>query len=591
MNKDCIVCTEQDFIAHFVQNSPQIMWFLGAGTSRTAGMPTAMDIIWDLKQKYFCLQENQELQVHNLHNKAIRDKIQNYMDGKGFPMAGSSGEYSFYFDLMFGEDCGAQQQYIAAQLDPRKTSLNIGHRVLAALLELGLARVVFTTNFDDVIEDAFSAITGKRLSSFHLEGSYAALDALNAERFPIYAKMHGDFRYRNIKNLSADLLHNDKEIQKCFLAASNRYGIIVTGYSGRDSNVMNLFRLVLEQNNPFPQGLFWVTTSISRAPEPVVELLSLAKSKGVRAHLVETGTFDIMLSKIWRQLPAKPDELDSKVRTAKAQVVSIPLPPPGKKYPILRMNALAISEFPKCCSTVEYKKPLTYQELSEKDREHRPDIVWAYTDRLLFWGRAEDAVKLLDEKNIIAIKGYNCENEGASIAESNIMKSFYEHALARSLCHDRPLHLRRKDKTYYAVVDNHAIDDCRLRPLKDALGYRGTPGDINGPVTGMKGTFWAEALSIKIEQKNNAFWLLIEPDIWISPLVARKNAFDVLRAKKLRRYNNQAFNLLSAWIQVLFGSVGDGRVVEVSCFPDADCVPRFKLNTRTAYSYQGGSNA
>jgi hypothetical protein len=41
--------SEQNFLGHFVQNAPQLMWFLGAGTSRTAGMPTATDIIWRFK--------------------------------------------------------------------------------------------------------------------------------------------------------------------------------------------------------------------------------------------------------------------------------------------------------------------------------------------------------------------------------------------------------------------------------------------------------------------------------------------------------------------------------------------------------------
>src|SRR3972149_9566786 len=234
-------CSEQNFLGHFVQDALQLMWFLGAGTSRTAGMPTATDIIWDLKRKYYCLQENQDLQTHDINKQAIKRKIQDYLDSKGFPALRSAEEYSFYFGLTFKEDYSAQQKYITDQLDSQKISRNIGHRVLAAFLEMGLARVVFTTNFDEVIETAFSAVTDKSLTSFHLEGAYAALDALNAERFPIYAKIHGDFRYKSIKNLASDLLNNDEEIQKCFLAASNRYGLIVTGYSGRDANVMAMF--------------------------------------------------------------------------------------------------------------------------------------------------------------------------------------------------------------------------------------------------------------------------------------------------------------------------------------------------------------
>lgn len=581
--------TEQNFISQFVQNAPQLMWFLGAGTSRTAGMPTATDIIWDLKRKHYCLQENQDLQAHDINNKAIRGKIQAYLDSKGFPAQGSAEEYSFYFDLTFGEDYSSQQKYINRQLTSQNISLNIGHRVLAAFLEMGLTKIVFTTNFDEVIETAFSAVTGKSLAPFHLEGAYAALDALNAERFPIYAKMHGDFRYKSIKNLASDLLNNDKEIQMCFLAASNRYGVIVTGYSGRDANVMSMFSAALDQNNPFPQGLFWTTPRLSDVPDSVSTLIGAARVKGVRAHIIETGTFDIMLSKMWRQLPEKPNNLDLKVRTAKARLVSIPLPPSGEKYPILRTNALAITECPRQCGMVDYAVPMTFQELNDKMNEHRPNAILSYTDRILFWGNTSEIYKILDKEKVNAIEPYNFEDSIASIAQSGIIKSFFEQALARSLCLEKPLLLRRKNKTYYAVVNHEAVNNPLLQPLKDAVGFKGKPGSITGLVSGLEKTYWAEALSIKLEERNGTLWLLIRPDIWISPLSLREKATEFLRNKKIYRYNNQSYQLLDAWIRILFGFIG-AQDIQIACFTDTDYVPSFRVNTRTAYSLGGGAN-
>lgn len=198
--------SDNELISRFIQNAPQIMWFFGAGTSRTAGMPTATDIIWDLKHQYYCLEENQNIQNHDINNESIKRKIQTYMDSKGFPMLWNPEEYSFYFNLIFKEDYSAQQKYLNAQLSEEKISLNIGHRVIAALLEMKKVPIVFTTNFDSVIERAFAAVTGKDLAAFHLEGAYAALEALNSESFPIYAKIHGDFRYQSIKNLPQDLV-------------------------------------------------------------------------------------------------------------------------------------------------------------------------------------------------------------------------------------------------------------------------------------------------------------------------------------------------------------------------------------------------
>ncbi|MFC1991118.1 SIR2 family protein [Chloroflexota bacterium] len=582
--------SEQDFISHFVQNAQHLMWFLGAGTSRTAGIPSATDIVWELKRKYYCLHENQDLQSHDIHNKAIQRKIQNYLDSKGFPSPMSAEEYSFYFDLTFGDDYSSQQKFIVDQLDPRTLSLNIGHRVLAALLEMGLTRVIFTTNFDEVIETAYSAVTGRNLSPFHIEGAYAALDALNAEQFPIYAKIHGDFRYRSIKNLSSDLLRNDQELQKCFLAASNRFGLVVSGYSGRDNNVMEMLMSALDQNNPFPQGLFWITPHHTEVANSVTELITSARDKGVLAHIIETGTFDIILSKIWRQIPEKPNNLDLKVRTTEARKVSIPLPPPGSSFPILRTNALAITEYPQQCGKVDYTSSLTFPELREKTWEHNPDTIWTYTDQLLFWGNPDEIYKIINKDKVTGTELYNFDNSADAIAQSGFIKSFFEQALAQALCYEKPILLRRKRRTYYAVVSQKDGYNPILQPLKDTLGYQGKPGSISGSVPGSNEVFWAEALSIKLEENNGLLWLMIRPDIWISPLKMREDSTEFLRKKKAHRYNNQSYQLLDAWIRILFGSVGSGEEVLVSCYPDTAYSAPFKISTRTAFSRSGGLN-
>ena len=207
------------------------------------------------------------------------------------------------------------------------------------MLAMGRAPLVFTTNFDEIVETAFAAVAGRNLPTFHLEGSYAALSALNAGQLPIYAKVHGDFRYQTVKNLSRDLLNNDFEIQKAFLAAATRFGVIVAGYSGRDENVMKMFRDAIDQNNAFPHGLYWTVPTASRVAPNVHDLLSYAQGKGLKCGIVQSGTFDEMMSKIWKTLSNRPPDMDAKVRSAVAASVSIPLPAAGTAFPMLRTNA------------------------------------------------------------------------------------------------------------------------------------------------------------------------------------------------------------------------------------------------------------
>lgn len=580
--------SESKFLQHYLQNAPHLMWFLGAGTSRSAGLPTATDVVWDLKRRYYCLHENQDLHSHDINNKAIKQKIQAYMDSKGYPVLWSPEEYSFYFDLIFGDDDQSQQRYINETLSSNKISLNIGHRVLAGLMEMGNARIIFTTNFDEVIETAFAEVAGKSLSTFHLEGAYAALEALNREDFPLYAKVHGDFRYQSIKNLTEDLRNNDREIQRCFLAAATRYGLVVSGYSGRDENVMSMLREAIDQNNAFPHGLFWTVPRLSSVERGVREIIAYAKDKGVRTGVVETGTFDEMLSKIWRQVKDKPQAIDEKVRTASVASVSIPLPPPGRQFPILRTNALPVIMTPPHCGVVNLGCAVTFSELQKKSIEHSVNAIWTFTDEILFWGDREEISKMLPAEKSPTINLYDIEDGQKLASESTFVKSFFEEALATALCHGKPLFLRRKNRTYYAVVQNDAVNDKLFSRMRNELSYKGKQAYIAGNVPGLRDVTWAECVSIRLEERGGSLWVMLRPDIWIKPLARRQEAREFLRKRRLYRYNNQAYRILDAWIEILLGEVGSGNAVKVSCFQGANYSAEFEIGTRTAYSRGGG---
>ncbi len=572
---------ESDFIRHYASNAEQIMWFLGAGTSRSAGMPTANDIIWDLKLRYYCLQENQDIQQHDISNNVVRKKIQSYLDSKGFPEAWSNEEYSFYFELSFADDYSAQQKYLSEQLSNDKISLNVGHRALAGLIALNRARLLFTTNFDEVIETAYSKVIQKHLPTYHLEGAYGALDALNSERYPIYSKVHGDFKYQSIKNLAIDLLENDQKIQDCFLAACSRYGLIITGYSGRDQNVMNMFRKAIEQHNAFPAGIFWTVLRLSDAHPNVIKFIQDAKDKGINANLVESGTFDTMLSKIWRQVK-KPDELDAKVRTVKQIEVSIPLPDPGKSFPVIRTNALPIVQVENTLAKIDSAIPLSYPELKDLVRSKQPKAIMAKGEFIMGWGSKDEFIQTLGYENCDKIVPYILSNPVQSISQSTILFSIYERAIWTALAKNKPIR-KRSNRGFYLCADHTQNSDPRLATLKKAVGYRGSLGSINGRVPNSDNVFWSEAVKVKTEIKNGSYWLLLEPTIWIEPFTERHNFRDFIKSKRGKRYNQITSSILDAWITILLGSTGD-KNVEIGYYEDTEFPLKFEINSRTAYS-------
>ncbi len=379
--------TQGELTAQFAPRPQGFAWFLGAGASRMSGLPTATDIIWDLKRRHYAREENQEITRQDMQNDSVQTRIQSFMDSHGFPPLWADDEYTTYFEKIFGDGKERQRRYLRAILAEDRVTLTVGNRVLGALLAAGMTRAVFTTNFDSVVERAVVDVSGRSLAAFHLEGSTAAVQALNNEEYPLYCKLHGDFRYDSIKNLSVDLANQDRQLALCMQSAAGRYGFIVAGYSGRDASIMAVFRDALAQPNPFPNGLFW--TSIKGAPvlPAVAALIEAARGRGVNAGVVEVETFDALLLRLWRNLPDKPAALDAKVRRSIQAEVHIPLPAIGTAKPLLRLNALPIRLLPTRCLVVRTARPFEWTELRDLQKQSDPRLIMTKADEIWCWDR------------------------------------------------------------------------------------------------------------------------------------------------------------------------------------------------------------
>ena len=563
------------------------MWFLGAGASRSAGMPSATDIIWDLKRLHYCSKENQSITDNELSNEAIKSKIQSYFDGMGSPPPGSDNEYSYFFKLVLGDDPRNHQKYLEDKLNQDKISINSGHRVLSALIAMKKARLIFTTNFDGVLENAHSLVTGKDLHTYALEGATAVVNALNNEQFPIYAKMHGDFRYFELKNLPEQLIENDKEIEKCFLNATSRYGIVVIGYSGRDNNVLDAFRRAIEQPNAFPKGLFWITSFHGFVFPAVTQLINDAKSKGINAHIIEADTFDILMIRIWKLTKDKPANLDAKIKRTIFEGPRIGRYPDLGGFPIIRTNAFPILQMPTSCNSLQLRVQLSYTDFLQKVKDVKTSLMMSKQDSILYWGPKIDISKIFPEEEIRA------QN---SIDLTEIIKTYNSHtkswiirALVVSLIRGKSIKLR-KYHGFHAVVSAKHEKFNEIEPLlKEALitydyktKTRKSPKELAGKVPGINDAYWMESAELTLDFFDNRHWLVIKPDIWIEPIERRKDAKDFITAKKRNRFNSTQNALLEAWKKILLGS--DQETIVTPYGDDESNKPVFKIGCITAFS-------
>src|SRR5207247_1360333 len=109
-----------------------------------------------------------------------------------------------------------------------------GHIALAVLMVLGRVRLVWTTNFDKNIEDAAARVFGGTgtLTVATLDSAAIAEESIADERWPILAKLHGDFQSRRLKNTSEELIAQDERLRTALVAQGRRIGRGVAGYGG-----------------------------------------------------------------------------------------------------------------------------------------------------------------------------------------------------------------------------------------------------------------------------------------------------------------------------------------------------------------------
>jgi hypothetical protein len=571
----------------FCARPQNFAWFLGAGTSRSAGLPTATDIIWDLKRQYYCREENQEITRQDVQNSAVRDRIQSFVEGRGFPTQCDDNEYAVYFEKMFGDDKERQRKYLRTILSEELVTLSVGCRVLGALMISGLCRVVFTTNFDSVVEKAIAEMGGQSISAYHLEGSRSAVEALNNEEYPLYCKLHGDFRYDSLKNLPADLERQNEALSECLVNASNRFGLIVAGYSGRDASVMSLFRKALDSHNPFPHGLYWTGIKGFAIPASVADLLKRAREKGVDAEYVPIETFDALLLRLWRNMDKKSPELDARIRKTKIGDVHISLPRPGRGKPLVRLNAVPIISMPRACMALTFREAKDWEDLRLASSKGK--LILTKSDGVWCWGPEREIAAAFGD-DLLSARSCNLPTDFASPANLHF-KRFVEDALCAALAKGKRLLSRRNRESAFLIANPHAKTGSGLGALSQVLGpIFGTVPGLLAPVTEQHPepvkVDWSEAVRVSVDFKNGRPWLLLDPDIWIWPARARHSAVAFLDERRSDRYNQKYNAILDTWIRIVLGT--DERKVEMIVCPfdegnEAEN-PSFRIGSRTAFA-------
>lgn len=350
---------------------------------------------------------------------------------------------------------------------------------------------------------------------------------------------------------------------------------------------MRLLRSALSTPNPYPHGLFW--TGMKNAPvlPAVTQLIDDAKRVGVKAGFVEIETFDAFMLRLWRNIEDKEPLIDAKVRKSAQTSVAIPIPQAGKGA-IVRLNALPVLSLPGECQTITFRSDKEWGDLRAATAATEGKLIFTKSDTVLCWG--QEALIRAHFKDIIAISTHDISAKIADIGRNLHIKGFLGDAMCRALARGKPLLARTTRGGSYLIVDAHSSDQAALEALHKVVGK--TTGQIAGLFATVdddhpdpEKVFWAEAVRISIDIVDGRSWLLLDPDVWIWPPRARKDASAFLDERRGNRYNKLYNALLDGWLTVLLGT-DRSAATTVSAYESGAVAenPSFSISSRTAYT-------
>lgn len=533
-----------DFIRRFSGRSGKLMWLLGAGASIAAGIPSAWNMIQEFKQKLYTSKNHVSPKVINdLSNPAICRLLQNFIDNMGsYPPEGDPEEYAALFEAACPTELD-RQNYIEKNISLGKPSY--GHIALATLMCNNWTRIVWTTNFDHLIADACSKVYGStmQLASVDLDSFNKLPDLINNERWPIEIKLHGDFRSRRLKNTAEELRQQDASLRQQLINACQRFGLIVAGYSGRDSSIMEAIEKGLDSPSPFPYGLFWLCRGTANVLPAVTNLIDRAAAQGVECALVNIESFDETLRDIISFLPSL--DITCLDNFAKRSIWSAPPAPIGDKngFPVIRLNALKVAKLPSRCRLIECS--IDGQKKLDEAISCSGSNIFAVrvSSGVLAFGDDSDIRKLLTPYGITAFNEH--EISLGRLSRDTQEKSLIRQALSHGIAHKTDMGIIRKRNEDFLFPK-----DVRNQKWS---GLKSLVRDLSGTLAADSATRWREGISFRLELVGSELWLTYEPRIIFSSATAETlyARTEFANKRTATRYNKQLNSLLSFWGELL----------------------------------------
>lgn len=278
--------TVQDVVRALRDCKGHYSFLIGAGTSKPAGIPTGGDLIWEWKQERYIEEHDDVDGADDVVEEEIERWANSYEDDHA-----DQNSYGFWFEEVHTTP-GQRRHLIREKVENKDPTF--GNIVLASLMADQYVPLTLTPNFDDLVYDAlYRFLEEKPLVINH--DAVAAEFSLTKER-PMIIKLHGDYLFQNLQNLEEETDKLQSNMERAFSLALNEYGLVVVGYGGDDTSIMD--EVLLDDIEIPEYGIYWCARDRNELSDKAARLLDKENT-----YFVEISGSEALFTKLSKRIP------------------------------------------------------------------------------------------------------------------------------------------------------------------------------------------------------------------------------------------------------------------------------------------------
>ncbi|EOW9368285.1 SIR2 family protein, partial [Vibrio cholerae] len=281
-------------------SNPNYSLLLGSGASVTSGIRSGGQLV-----------ETWRKEIYELHSGEVYKDVQTaktYLMTNEGSWYSEQNEYSSLFEKKF--DLPSQRRrFVEQEVDSATPSIGYAYMVSLSNESDRYIGPIYTTNFDDLINEAFYQFSLNRPLVCAHDSSVNSLSVGSTR--PKIIKLHGDYLFDDIKSTLRETESLEVNIKNKFVEFSKEYGLIVIGYAGHDRSIMDVLNHLLKSEDYFKNGVYWC---IRDSDEISPELRKLIWRE--RVYFVKISGYDELMAELHHKLigclPIKNNLFESK---------------------------------------------------------------------------------------------------------------------------------------------------------------------------------------------------------------------------------------------------------------------------------------